>query len=34
MLYAFASEVVDSIPNEKLKTFIDSLISDRLHKTF
>jgi len=34
MLYAFAAEIVDSIPNQKLKTFIDSLISERLHKNF
>jgi len=34
ILYAFAAEVVESIPNEKLKVFIDNLISERLHKTF
>jgi Fe-S cluster assembly protein SufD len=34
MLYAFAVEVVESIPNEKMKAFIDNLISERLHKTF
>lgn len=34
MLYAFAAEVVESIPNEKMKAFIDNLISERLHKNF
>lgn len=34
MLYAFAAEVLDNIPNEKLKTFIDTLISERLDKNF
>lgn len=34
MLYAFAAEVLENIPNEKLKTFIDALISERLNKNF
>lgn len=34
MLYAFASEVLETIPNENLKKFIDGLISERLHKNF
>ncbi len=34
MLYAFVAEVLDNIPNEKLKTFIDSMVSERLHKNF
>lgn len=34
MLYAFAGDVVDHVPNEKMKEYIDALISDRLHKDF
>lgn len=34
MLYAFAAEVLENIPNEKLKTFIDGLIAERLRKNF
>jgi Fe-S cluster assembly protein SufD len=34
MLYAFAAEVLENIPNEKLKTYIDALVSERLHKNF
>lgn len=34
MLYAFAAEVLENIPNEKLKNFIDSMIGERLHKNF
>lgn len=34
MLYAFAAEVLDNIPNEKLKAFLDALVSERLHKNF
>lgn len=34
MLYAFAAEVIENIPNEKMKAFIDNLISERLHKNF
>jgi Fe-S cluster assembly protein SufD len=34
MLYAFAAEVLENIPNEKLRTFIDQMVSERLHKNF
>jgi Fe-S cluster assembly protein SufD len=34
MLYAFAAEVLENIPNEKLKNFIDAMIGERLHKNF
>lgn len=34
MLYAFAAEVLENIPNEKLRVFIDSMVSERLHKNF
>ena len=34
MLYAFAAEVLETIPNENLRQFIDGLISERLHKNF
>jgi Fe-S cluster assembly protein SufD len=34
MLYAFAGDVVDHIPNPTMKTYIDALVSDRLHKDF
>jgi Fe-S cluster assembly protein SufD len=34
MLYAFAAEVLETIPNQNLKQFIDGLISERLHKNF
>jgi len=34
MLYAFAAEVLENIPNEKLKSFIDAMIGERLHKNF
>lgn len=34
MLYAFAAEVLENIPNEKLKTYIDGLIGERLQKNF
>lgn len=34
MLYAFAAEVLENIPNEKLKAFIDAMIGERLHKNF
>lgn len=34
MLYAFAAEVLENIPNEKLKVFLDALVSERLHKNF
>ncbi len=34
VLYAFALEVVETIPSENLKNYIDALISERLHKSF
>jgi Fe-S cluster assembly protein SufD len=34
MLYAFVAEVLENIPNESLKVFIDALVSERLHKNF
>lgn len=34
LLYAFAGEVLDKIQDEKLKTYIDEIISERLHKSF
>ncbi|MFZ6011882.1 MAG: Fe-S cluster assembly protein SufD, partial [Bacteroidota bacterium] len=34
MLYAFAGEVLDSVKNPSIKDYIDSVISDRLHKNF
>jgi len=34
ILYAFAAEVLDNIPNEKLRLFIDTMVSERLHKNF
>lgn len=34
ILYAFAAEVIETIPNETLRHFIDTLISERLHKNF
>ncbi len=34
MLYAFVAEVLDNIPNEKLRVFIDTMVSERLHKNF
>jgi Fe-S cluster assembly protein SufD len=34
MLYAFAAEVLETIPNENLKHFINAMISERLHKNF
>lgn len=34
LLYAFAGEVVDAITNESLKSYVDDLISARLHKNF
>jgi Fe-S cluster assembly protein SufD len=34
MLYAFTAEVLENIPNEKLKSFIDAMIGERLHKNF
>lgn len=34
LLYAYAGEVIDKITNEPLRTYIDSLVSERLHKNF
>ncbi len=34
MLYAFAGEVTDKIPHPAIKSYIDSLISERLQKNF
>lgn len=34
MLYAFTAETLKTISNETLKAYIDSLISERLHKNF
>jgi len=34
LLYAFAAEVLTPIQNETLKSYLDSLISERLHKNF
>lgn len=34
MLYAFAAELLETIKNPSLKTYIDGLISERLHKDF
>jgi Fe-S cluster assembly protein SufD len=34
MLYAFAGEVTDKIPHPVLKNYIDTAISERLHKNF
>lgn len=34
LLYAYAGEVIDKISNESLRTYIDALVSERLHKNF
>jgi Fe-S cluster assembly protein SufD len=34
LLYAFASQVIDTIKDEKLKAYFDVLIGERLHKNF
>jgi Fe-S cluster assembly protein SufD len=34
MLYAFAGELLETIKNKSLRTYLDSLISERLHKNF
>lgn len=34
LLYAFASEVLTPIQNETLKSYLDNLIAERLHKNF
>lgn len=34
LLYAFASEVLEPVKNETLKSYLDNLLSERLHKNF
>ncbi len=34
LLYAFALDVIELVKNETLKTYLDSLITQRLHKNF
>ncbi len=34
VLYAFAGEVLDTVKSDVMKTYIDGLISERLHKNF
>ncbi|MEQ8424216.1 MAG: Fe-S cluster assembly protein SufD [Cyclobacteriaceae bacterium] len=34
LLYAFAAEVLEAVPDQRLSAYIDSMISDRLHKSF
>ena len=34
LLYAYAGEVIDKISNEPLRTYIDRLVGERLHKNF
>lgn len=34
MLYAFAGEVLDSVKDPVIKTYLDQVISERLHKNF
>jgi Fe-S cluster assembly protein SufD len=34
MLYAFAGDVIDHVPHPVMKEYLDSIISDRLHKNF
>ncbi|QOI98294.1 MAG: Fe-S cluster assembly protein SufD [Flammeovirgaceae bacterium] len=34
VLYAFASEVLETITDTSLRTYIDNLVSERLHKNF
>jgi Fe-S cluster assembly protein SufD len=34
LLYAYAGEVIDKIENEALRSYIDGLVSERLHKDF
>jgi Fe-S cluster assembly protein SufD len=34
LLYAFVGEVIEKITNEALRTYIDSLVSERLNKNF
>ncbi len=34
MLYAFAGEILDNVSHPELKTYLDRLVSERLHKNF
>jgi Fe-S cluster assembly protein SufD len=34
MLYAFAAEVLDNVKHPRLKEYLDTLVSERLHKNF
>ena len=34
LLYAFAGEVLEVVKNEKLKNYLDHIVSERLHKNF
>jgi Fe-S cluster assembly protein SufD len=34
MLYAFAGEIIDNIKHPELKSYLDQLVSERLHKNF
>jgi Fe-S cluster assembly protein SufD len=34
LLYAYAGEVIDKIKNDAIRTYVDALVSERLHKNF
>jgi Fe-S cluster assembly protein SufD len=34
VLYAFAGEILDNVKHTELKTYLDQLVSERLHKNF
>lgn len=34
LLYAFAGEVIDAIKDEHVKNYVDSIVSERLHKSY
>jgi Fe-S cluster assembly protein SufD len=34
MLYAFAAEILENVSHPDLKAYLDSLVSERLHKDF
>jgi hypothetical protein len=34
MLYAFAGEILENVGHPDLKAYLDSLVSERLHKDF
>ena len=34
LLYAFAGEVLETVKDEGLKTYLDNLVSEKLHKSF